>query len=198
MAPFDDLILAGRESPALEHKQSAQWEELRIALIRTVLGMANTRGGGNIVIGMTELDDKTFSADGMSEEHWSGFPPDEDFQAKVNGFAEPFIEPRLERHEHEGRRFLVFTAPEFEYEPILCTKTEGQRLREGALYVRSTRTPETVEARMPTDMRALMRLATDKALGREIERLRVLGLLPRAQGASDTGSEAFARQIEDV
>ena len=197
MTVFDDLILAGRESTSLEYTRSAPWKDLRLALIRTVLGMANTRGGGNIVIGMTENPDKTFAADGMSQAHWDVFPPEEDFRAAVNGFAEPFIEPRVQRHEPEGKRFLVITVPEFDYEPVLCTKAED-RLKEGALYVRSTRKPETVEVRTTTDMRALMRLATDKALGREVERLRALGLLPPGQVAGDTDSEAFAKQIEDI
>ncbi len=198
MVDFDELILTGHESPNLEYKQSAPWRDLRVSLIRTVLGMANTRGGGNIVMGMTEGPENAFTANGISEEHWQNYPPDEDFQAAVNGFAEPFAEPRLEAHQHDGRRFFIVTVPEFEYEPILCMKTESQRLREGALYVRSTRKPETVEVRTPTDMRALMRLATDKALGREVERLRTLGLLPVVQVAGDTDSEAFAKQIEDI
>ena len=43
-----------------------------------------------------------------------------------------------------------------------------------------------------------MRLAIDKALGRELERLRSLGLLPPARAVGDTDSETFARQIEDI
>lgn len=197
MVNFDDLILTGHESPTLEYKQSAPWRDLRVSLIRTVLGMANTRGGGNIVLGMTENPDKTFAADGMSQEHWDVFPPEEEFQAAVNGFAEPFIEPRVQRHEPEGKRFLVITVPEFDYEPVLCMKAED-RLKEGALYVRSTRKPETVEVRTTTDMRALMRLATDKAVGLEVQKLRALGLLPAEPRESDTNSEAFAKQLEDV
>lgn len=197
MAVFDDLILAGRESASLEYKQSAPWSELRVSLIRTVLGMSNTRGGGVIVVGVAEDQDGTFNPDGMSQEHLQGFPLEEDFQAAVNGFAEPFIEPRVDVHEHRGQSFLIVTVPELEEQPILCMKADG-RLKAGALYVRSTRKPETVEVRTPTDMRALMRLAIDKALGRELDRLRALGLLPPSQVAGDTDSEAFARQIEDI
>ena len=160
--------------------------------------MANTRGGGHIVLGMTENPDKTFAADGMSQEHWDVFPPEEEFQAAVNGFAEPFIEPRVQRHEPEGERFLVITVPEFDYEPVLCMKKEGSRLQQGRLYVRSTRKPETVEVRTPTDMRALMRLATDKALGRELERLRALGLLPAEEAPSHTDEAPFVTQREGI
>ena len=197
MAEFDDLILAVRESPSLEYKQSAPWKDLRIPLIRTVLGMSNTRGGGHIVVGMVENEDGACHPQGVDPDDLETFPAEEDFQAAVNGFAEPFVEPAMNTHDHDGKQFLIVTVPEFEYEPVLCTKAED-RLKEGALYVRSTRKPETVEVRTTTDMRALMRLATDKALGREVERLRALGLLPPGQVAGDTDREAFARQIEDI
>ena len=60
----------GVSLPNLEYKQSASWQELRIALIRTVLGMANTRGGGHIVVGMVENEDGTCSPQGVtSQEH---------------------------------------------------------------------------------------------------------------------------------
>ncbi len=197
MAVFDDLILAGRESASLEYKRSATWSELRVSLIRTVLGMSNTRNGGSIVVGMVEEEDGTFTPQGLGSDDLGTFPAEEDFQAAINGFAEPFVEPAMDIHEHQGKQFLIVTVPEFEYEPVLCTKAED-RLKEGALYVRSTRKPETVEVRTTTDMRALMRLATDKALGREVERLRALDLLPAAPVTGDTDAEAFARQIEDI
>ena len=190
------LIAAGRESPNLEYKQSAPWDDLRVNLIRTVLGMTNTRDGGAIVVGVAERDG-AFNPDGMDAGHIASFPTEENLRAAVNGFAEPFVEPLLDEREHDGKRFLVITVPELGQEPVLCRKTEG-RLREGALYVRSTRTPETVEARTPTDTRALLRLATEKALEREIARLRAIGLLPPEAGAAPSAEESFAKQAEEI
>ncbi len=194
---IDALIAAGRESAGLEYKRSAPWDDLRVNLIRTVLGMANTRGGGRIVIGVAERDDGAFSPDGMSAEHIDDFPTEENLRAAVNGFAQPFVELLLDECEHDGRRFLVITVPEFEMEPVLCMKAEG-RLQEGKLYVRSTRKPETVEVRNPTDMRALLRLATQKALRQEVEQLRDLGLLPPMAGTRPVDEELFARQEGDI
>lgn len=74
---IDALIAAGRESVGLEYKQSAPWSELRVNLIRTVLGMTNTRGGGRIVIGVAERDGG-YSPDGMSDEHIDAFPKEEE------------------------------------------------------------------------------------------------------------------------
>lgn len=174
------LIAVGRESASLEYKRSAPWDDLRVNLIRTVIGMANTRSGGRIVIGMAERDDGNFSPDGLDDEHIASFPAEEDLRATVNGFAQPFIEPLRDEREYEGKRFLVITVPEFEQEPVLCMKTEGRRLREGALYVRSTRKPETVEVRNPTDMRALLALATEKALAARLQELARAGVVQLA------------------
>ena len=194
---IDALIARGRESVGLEYKQSAPWSELRVNLIRTVLGMANTRGGGRIVIGVAERDGG-YSPDGMSDEHIASFPTEEDLRAAVNGFAQPFVETLLDECEHDGWRFLVITVPEFEREPVLCMRPDGHRLQEGKLYVRSTRKPETVEIRNPTDMRALLRLATQKALRQEVENLRDLGFLPPMAGTRPVDEELFARQEGDI
>lgn len=195
---IDALIAAGRESAGLEYKRSASWNALRVKLIQTVLGMANTRGGGRIVIGVDERDGGVFNPGGMSDEHIASFPTEEKLRAAVNGFAQPFVDLLLDECEHDGKRFLVITVPEFELEPVLCMKAEGQRLQEGKLYVRSTRMPETVEVRNPTDMRALLRLATQKALRQEVEQLRDLGLLPPMAGTRPVDEELFARQEGDI
>lgn len=195
---IDALIAAGRESPNLEYKRSAPWNTLRLNLIHTVLGMANTRDGGHIVVGVAERDG-TFSPEGMSEEHIASFPPDEDFRAAVNEFADPLVEPLLDGCGHDGKRFLVITVPEFDQEPVLCVKMGGDRLREGELYVRSARKPETAPARrQPTDMRALLRLATEKAVIRELAWLRNIGLLPPEAGQAPSAEESFARQEEEI
>ena len=115
------LIAAGRESLNLEYKQSVPWDDLRVNLIRTVLGMTNTRGGGAIVVGVAERDG-AFHPDGMSGEHIASFPSEEDLRAAINGFAEPLVEPLLDEREHDGKRFLVITIPEFDQEPVLCIR----------------------------------------------------------------------------
>lgn len=191
------LIVAGRESPNLEYKQSAPWDDLRVNLIRTVLGMTNTRDGGTIVVGVAERDG-AFHPDGMRGEHIASFPSEEDLRAAVNEFAEPLVEPLLDEREHDGKRFLVITVPEFDQEPVLCMKTRG-RLEKGELYVRSARTTETAPARrQPTDMRALLRLATEKAVIRELAWFRSIGLLPPETEAAPSAGAAFARQEEEI
>lgn len=123
--------------------------------------MANTAGGGSIVVGVAEREG-AFTAEGMTDGHVASFPKEEDFRAAVNGLAEPFVEPRLDIHSHEGKQYLVISTPEFEYEPVICMKTKWGTLEAGALYVRSTRKPETTRIHNPTDMRALLRLVRRK------------------------------------
>ena len=197
MPPFDDLIFAGRESTNLEYKRSAPWHELRIAIIRTVLGMANTRDGGHIVVGVVEREESSPYPEGVLREHREGFPSEEDFRAAVNGFAEPFVEPRLEWQEHSEKQFLVIEVPEFSREPVLCTRTEG-RLREGALYIRSTRKPETTDIRTVTDMQALVQLIREKALAEWLGEFTRAGgrLLGPLEGQAPT--DEFARELGEI
>lgn len=155
-----DLIAEGHETTNLEYKRSAPWPDLRIGLIRTVLGMSNTRGGGHIVIGVAE-DNGTFNADGMTDANVDSFPTEEDFLAAVNAFAQPFVAAQLDSREHEGKRFTVITVPEFEDIPILCIKSE-KKLRQSAFYVRSKRKPETVELLDQRDQRNFFDLVSDR------------------------------------
>ena len=197
MAFFDDLILAGRESASLEYKQSAPWEDLRLGLIRTVLGLSNTRNGGTVVIGIAENADGTFSPEGVSPTHLATFPTEEDFRAAVNGFAEPFVEPSVDSHIHEDKAFLVVSVPEFRYEPVLCTRTEG-RLREGALYIRSARKPETTDVRTVTDMRALVSLVREKALTEWLREFTAAGGQLLGPPAERSASDEFERELGDL
>ena len=122
--------------------------------------MSNTRGGGHIVIGVAE-DNGTFNADGMTNANMDSFPTAEDFLAAVNAFAQPFVAAKLDNREHDGKRFIVITVPEFEDIPVLCRKSE-KRLRQSAFYVRSKRKPETVELLDQRDQQNFFDLVSDR------------------------------------
>ena len=49
-----------QESTNLDFKASASWDDLRLALIRTAMAMANLRDGGIIVVGASESGDATW------------------------------------------------------------------------------------------------------------------------------------------
>jgi len=140
------------------------------------------------VIGVEEQNGR-FTPSGVAPDHLARFPTEEDLQAAVKGFAEPFVAVLLDRCEDDGRTFLVISVPEFASEPVLCRKSEGQRLREGALYIRSARKPETTEVRTPTDMRELIRLATEKAVESRFKELSRAGVRFELPGAATREAE---------
>jgi hypothetical protein len=100
-----------------------------------------------------------------------------------------------------GARIAVIEVFEFSDVPHLCARDYPDVLREGALYVRTRRLPETSEVASSVEMREVVDLATEKALRA------YLGTADRAGGAvvlkgSDQPSlddeELFDAQREDA
>jgi hypothetical protein len=63
-----------------------------------------------------------------------------------------------------GVTVAVIQVFEFADLPHLCSKDYPQVLREGALYVRPRKVPETSELASSVEMREILDLATEKAL----------------------------------
>jgi len=64
-----DHIYFGKEDRRREYKAPMPWtDELSKAKItKAILAMSNIKDGGVIIVGMRELEDKTFSPDGLSD-----------------------------------------------------------------------------------------------------------------------------------
>ena len=191
-----ELIERGRESRWLEYKQAAPWDDLRLKIVRTALAFANTQNGGHIVIGMRDLGGDQYEATGMTGEHLATYSLDT-VQAGVNRYAEPFVSLDCAAHEHEGKRFYIIAVAEFEDVPVICTRDAPGELQRAAIYSRSRRVTSSAPIDNQTDMRALLDLATDRALGRRVAHLRSLGLLPNEPPTVLTDTERFASQREE-
>jgi hypothetical protein len=68
-------------------------------------------------------------------------------------------------------------------------------LREGALYVRGIRKPETVEIRTSLEMRRLLDLALERRMDRFIHLAARAGFLPPQPYSPD--DDRFAEQLQD-
>lgn len=195
---IDALIDRGRESPALEYKQSAPWRDLRLAIVKAALAFANTWSGGYIVIGMNGLDAGRYEATGMLPEHLAGYTLDT-VQAEVNRHAAPSVSLDAAWHEHDGRTFFVIAVDPFEDVPVICTRDardDRQRavLRRAAIYTRSRRMVSSAPIDNPEDMRALLDLATD----RSVARLRARGLLPPLATGVPIDEDRFGEQERSI
>ncbi len=195
MPDFSELVERLREDTNLEYKESQRWNALRAKIAKTALGMANLRDGGFIVIGVRQGAAGLEPA-GVSEYDLSTFDEDK-VRAYINSFAEPPIRVELHRFPHaDGRIFVVIAVGKFAEVPIIAKKS-GAGIRQGALYIRSARMPETREVQSESEMRAVLDLATQKGLAKFLGTLERVGIRP-SRLASLTDTEMFERQREGL
>src|SRR4051794_5375474 len=86
------IILAlGRcqEQTWLDFKESQPWPDLRWRLLKTIMGMANLRDGGLILIGVSERDN-TWELIGIDQAHLDTFDYD-DIADQLNKYASPQV-----------------------------------------------------------------------------------------------------------
>lgn len=171
-------------------------------VIRGIIAMSNTRDGGLVIIGVTEQNGVATPV-GVSAGHLAGWTRDK-LGDKVARYAMPGIEFHLEQVILDGNTFIVISVPEFPEIPTLCTQDfhdPGQNskllLREGALYVRPRRKPESVEVRTTEDMRELMDLATDKAIQKFVRRAQYAQIMSAA-GAPQAPADKFENELGDM
>lgn len=188
------LVVAGREERNLEYKRAAPWTQLRGQIVRTALGMANIEGGGFVVVGVNQQDQR-FEPVGIDPADLATYRSDE-IKARINSFADPFVESRVERVTLDGKAFVVIQVDEFSEVPVVA-RDHGEGIRKGALYVRSLRTIETAEVQNQTDMRAVIDLAVAKGVAKTLRTLARAGIsIPEL--AARTDEARFAEEIEGL
>jgi len=175
-----ELIEKQIETANLDFKEGFEWtkdnRDKRFELIKDILGMANTRDGGTIVLG---VKDDTRDLVGVSREIWDSF--DQSAVAEmVHQKSTPRVKLQVIKTEVQGKRVVALTVDEFEDVPIICTdtitaalNTSRAILRKGAVYIR-TSAATTEEISSDQDMRELLSRAMLKRgdeLLRSLERL---------------------------
>src|ERR1700741_1508594 len=116
--PMTDLELAqvigiGHELPGLEFKGPGPRNDKHFMarVTRAVLGMANRRDGGNVIIGVEE-GSSGLRAVGLTDEQLSTWTYDDVAEA-INSFADPGIILHLAVPKHAGTRHVVLRVEEF-------------------------------------------------------------------------------------
>ena len=190
----------GREQANVEFKSAGLLSDsgLKAQVVRAVLGMANRRDGGFVVLGVQETDG-AIVAQGLSVEQLGSWGPD-DFGDELAKYADPSVRHSVGRLALDGRTFVAIDVAEFSDVPVLCKKDYGDGrktiLRAGACYVRPRRKPETVEVSTYADMRDLIDLATEKGVRRFVEIADRAGLGPQGSTAG-WHEEQFREQRRD-
>jgi len=166
------------ESPAVDFKESTQWNMLKYTLARTVMGMGNLRDGGIIIIGASERNGK-WSLTGITEDHLSTYDPD-DMGGVFNSFSSPPIDaPAVVTRMDDGKQYLVIGVPEFDRTPIVCKKNgpEGSGLQRGAFYVRRPAPARTTRVTSEIEMQELLELAAEKRARSILETAKRIGMV---------------------
>ncbi len=188
------LVTLGRETREVEYKRSVPWDKIKNRIAKTALGMANLRGGGTIVVGMEEGKGGSFTPTGISKDAASTFNED-DITAYINRFADPYVRIELHRFTSDETDFLAIVVHEFDDIPIVCKRDAASELRQGAIYARSRRMPETTEVRSQTEMREIITAASEKGARRLLQTIEDVGGIRQARPSDE---DDFESQLQDL
>lgn len=174
MRKFNDAIArdifeaTDNERRNLEFKPGFEWNKpdanwVKEKVIRAVIGMSNTKGGGYVVIGVNE-EKHRFDFKGLSSQHVASFADYEGIKGVIDSFVYGFVEFQIGIVEYNERNFVTFIVSEFEETPNLCKKNgqENGILTKDELYVRGkSSSPATIKAG-DLELREIIRMAADK------------------------------------
>lgn len=146
--------LKKRESSDLEYKQNFHRGDETLKYIKTLIGMANNKGG-SIMFG---VKDSPHVPLGMTNPKFTELDP-KDFDNQMRQFFSPAIEWTMTTETYEGKLFGLMTVKEADTKPILCSRSKTTILREGAIYFRYR--GETKEIEYP-ELRKLLETEKEK------------------------------------
>lgn len=171
------------------------------SIAKAMMGMANTRDGGTIVVGAREADDGTIIVEGVDAADRASWVFD-DVMTFINNHAEPSVAFAQEFVELGVADLLVISVHEFTDVPVICHRPHTVNgevlLPEGALYVRPHRKVGTTPIQAYEDMRELMNLAIEKGLAAYVALGTRAGIRLGAPEAADQNTEAFEAEVADL
>ncbi len=159
---------------------------------RAALGLGNLRDGGHIIIGIDDNTQQRRMLPGLDAAQLTSWLAFDDVARRLGNYADPPL--HFERATVElssSVTVAVIQVFEFADLPHLCAKTYGDVLREGALYVRPRKVPETSELATSVEMREVLDLATEKALRAYVR------LAERAGATLGSGDEVPRSEASD-
>lgn len=190
-----ELAVLGHELSGIECKGpgARTTKSFLVKVIRAMLGMANRRDGGHIIIGIEDGGDALLPK-GLSSGELDSWQYDS-LSDSVAEYADPGFSFELQKHDDDsGKKYVLVSVNEFDIIPILCKKTFDPFLRKGACYVRTRRKPETVEIPTQEDMRDLLDLAIEKGLRKFFRQADAAGI-PISGVAPPSDQALFDQQV---
>jgi hypothetical protein len=198
VAELEAALAGGYELRGFETKGPGPRTESHLfaKVTRAALGLGNHRDGGHVVIG---IDDDKLAAmlPGLNGTDLGSWVSYDDVARKMAEYADPPLRFEVAALElSSGATVVVIEVSEFEDIPHLCKKAYEPVLRQGALYVRPRKVPETSEVASSVEMREVIELATEKALRTYVGTAERAGLtvVPRRPPPSDAARYEAERE----
>jgi hypothetical protein len=124
-------FLINRESFDLEYKQSFHFGDSLVEYTRSMVGMANNRGG-KIIFGIQDSPRKPL---GLKNDKFANVDT-----TKINNVVSEYFSHEFDWEitsiEFNGMEFGIIEIKESANKPIVCKKTKHKYVREGAIYYR--------------------------------------------------------------
>ena len=178
---FLKLVEAGNETPNREFKSPFSWKNrqtwrLKEKVIKTILSFANTKDGGDILIGVKDDANAPDRFCGLSSTQLNSFSDYDSLKGIIDGFASPTVRFDVVEGHILAKKFVVIHVSEFDDIPVICRKDGGDRgaiLRKGDIYARSkSGQPSTVKV---TDLE--LREIIEMAVTKYVNKLGKIGIL---------------------
>ena len=146
--------LKRRESFDLEYKQSYQGGDNLVKYAKSLVGMANNKGG-QIIFG---IQDSPHIPVGIISKKWQEIDP-----KKIDRIIREYFSQELswsqEILEFDGKEFGQIVVQEAENKPVICKKNKDTLLREGAVYYRYRAETKEIEF---SELRTLLEKEKEK------------------------------------
>ena len=199
---IEQVLKLGHEIRGFEVKGPGLSTEKRLfaKVARAVLGLGNLRDGGHVIIGIDDTHQQAMKP-GLGAADLASWLAFDDVSRRLANYADPPVRFELDgRPLSSGVTVAVIQVFEFADVPHLCAKDYPDVLREGALYVRPRKVPETSEIANSVEMREVIDLATEKALRAYVSTAERAGLiLSRGEIApSPSSDEQYEAQWEEA
>ena len=191
---FAQILDFGRETTGVEFKSPGMRTDksLLSQVIKAMIGMANKRDGGSVIIGVAENDE--LDPIGLTEDQLASWEYST-LADIVATYVEPSIEFTVKPFEFENKYFIEIRINEFESCPIISKKDYG-KINSGRCYIRSSRKPATTSDYSYYDLRELIDLAVEKGVRKFLTRASNAGINIDSLGAN-TQAELFQNEIDE-
>jgi predicted HTH transcriptional regulator len=199
---FAALIELGTEQRNIEYKRPGPISDKHLVhkVTRAILGLTNRLDGGYVVVGVEDAKG-LLDPIGLQDSVIVDWTRDA-LADKVAPLVDPSVDFDLEHRAYRDLQFVLITVREFDETPVFCRVNINDTknnvvLRDGALYVRGRRKPETIEIRTAQEMRDLLDLSLRKRL-RHFATLTQAADLSISSGPRLGDADQFSDQLAEM